>query len=216
MMPTRRVAAPSTGRNVRSSRRAPRRYVKKSKKVSVTSLQHRFTRWYDSGTFAGNVVNAPLLQSASFALNALPNVSEFANLFDQYKITHVQLRFHLNVDPSAQAAGSAVYPKLYYATDFDDANAPASFDDLRQHARLQVRVMNPNRPIVVNIKPAVTTLVYRGPTTSSYVPKWRQFIDMAQTDVPHYGLKWAIDNLTNTNYSVKIEGRMWFTCKDVR
>lgn len=182
----------------------------------MTSLTHRFTRWYDSGVFTGNAIYAPLLQGASFSLSALPNVSEFANLFDQYKITHVQLRFHLDTDPGAQAAASAQYPKLYYATDYDDANAPASLDDLRQHARMQCRVLTPNRPIKVNIKPAVTTLVYRGPTTSSYVPKWRQFIDMAQTDVPHYGLKWGIDNLTNTNYKVRVEGRMWFTCKDVR
>lgn len=178
---------------------------------------YTFTRYYDSGVIPGNATTgAPVLRGASFALSSLPGVSDFTNLFDMYKITHVQLRFHLQVDPGAQASASAIYPKLWYATDYDDDNAPASLNALREHARCKVRVLNPNRPVVVNIKPAVASLVYRGATTSSYSPKWRQWVDMAQTDVPHYGLKWAVDNLTNTNYTLQIEGKMWFACKDVR
>lgn len=183
----------------------------------VGSMIHRFSRMYDSGTFVGNATTgAPLLKGASFNLNNIPNVGEFTALFDQYMITHVQLRFHLQVDPSAQASASAVYPKIYTATDFDDDGAPATLNAIREHARCKVRVLNPNRPVVVNIKPAINTLVYRGITTSSYSPQWRKWIDCAQTDVPHFGLKWAVDNFTNTNYTLQVEGKMWFACKDVR
>lgn len=166
--------------------------------------------------FAGNVAYAPLLNGYNFTLGALPDVSDFTNLFDRYMITHVQLRFFLIIDPSAQAAAAATYPKLYFVRDYDDSTAPASLNSLRQHSKCVVRVMNPNRAVTINIKPAITTEVYRSAVATSYSPKWRQWVDMAHTDVPHYGLKWGIDDLTNTNYKVEILGKIWFQCKDQR
>lgn len=168
------------------------------------------------GAFVGNAVYAPYLNSYSFSLGQLPQVSEFTNLFDRYKITHVQLRFFLKIDPSAQTAANASFPKLYFVKDYNDTSTPSNLDELRQHNKCQVRVLNPNRPIIVNIKPAVLSETYRGVATTTYSPKWRQWVDCTHTDVPHYGLKWGIDDFTNTNYKLDIEGKMWFACKDQR
>lgn len=179
---------------------------------------HYFKRFVTNpGTFTGNAITGdPLLQGISFAINGVAGIGEFSALFDQYMLTHVQMMFHLRIDPSAQTATTAIYPKLYWFTDYDDANAPPSLNAVREHPRCKIAVLNPNRPVICNIKPAVLNEVYRSPTTSSYNPKWRQWLDFAQTDVPHYGLKFAIDNFTNTNYIVSTELKFWFACKGVR
>lgn len=168
------------------------------------------------GAFSGNAAYNPYLNVYSFNLAQLPGVTDFSNLFDRYMITHVQLRFYLKIDPSAQTAATATYPKLYTVKEYDDSSTPTTLDQLREHNKCQVRVLFPNRPVIVNIKPAVLSEVYRGVATTSYTPKWKQWIDMENRDVPHYGLKWGIDDFTNTNYKLDIEGKMWFACKDQR
>lgn len=123
---------------------------------------------------------------------------------------------HLKVDPSAQVAANATMPKLYWIKDFDDGGTPASINELREHSKCQYRVLNPNKPIVIGLKPSTLSLGYRSALTNTFTPRWRQWIDMATIDVPHYGFKIAIDDLTNTNYKVDFEYKMWFKCKDTR
>lgn len=187
-----------------------------ARSVNVRKDVHYFTRSFAQSVISGNVVNAPWVGAYSFSLSQLPGLTDFTTLFDRYKITHVQLKFYLKQDPSAQAAASAIYPKLYSVKDYDDATSPANVDELRQHSKCRIAVLHPNRPVTLNVKPAVLAQAYRGVSTVTYSPQWKTWIDMAQTDVPHYGLKLAIDDLTVTTYQVLVEGKMWFQCKDVR
>lgn len=168
------------------------------------------------GSFSGNAIHIPLTQGWSWNLGQIVNAGEFSSLFDHYSITCIVVKFYLKIDPSAQTPGTASYPRLYYCRDYDDATAPASLNELREHQHTQVRVLFPNRPISIKLRPAVLDQVYRGVGTVSYTPVWKQWIDMAQTDVPHYGLKWAIDDFTNTNYRVDTETTFYFKCKGVR
>lgn len=199
---------------------------KKSQKTStrnkVVSTNLRNQVYYfrrmnaNPGAYTGNVLHTPLLQGWSWNLGQLANVSEFSNLFDHYCITCIVVKFYLKIDPSSQTAATASYPKLYYCRDYDDSTAPGTLNELREHQHTQVRVMNPNRPVTIKLRPSTLAQTYRGVGTVSYTPQWKQWIDMAQTDVPHYGLKWGIDDLTNTNYRVDTETFIYFKCKGVR
>lgn len=177
---------------------------------------HFFKRSFLDGTIVGNATYAPYLQGKSIVLNSIPNVSEFQNLFDRYMITYAKVYYHLKIDPSAQTASTATLPKLYVVKDYDDDNAPTSINQLREHSKCRFYVMNPNRPVVIKLKPAISSSVYNTAITSTYSPKWKQWIDMASVVTPHYGWKIAIDDLTNTNYKVDVEVKLWFRCKDIR
>lgn len=177
---------------------------------------HFFRRNFATGDLVGNATYTPWLQGLSFSLGQMPNVSDFTTLFDRYMITHIRARYYLKIDPSAQTAAAASYPRFYYVKDYDDDTNPTSLDQLREHSKCRTVVMNPNRPVEINFKPAVLSEVYRGIATTSYSPKWKQWIDMAHTDVKHYGIKYGIDDLSNTNYKVTTEFTVWFRCKDVR
>lgn len=187
-----------------------------TKNMNLKQQIYSFKRRFQQAVISGNAAYNPYLTGVSWSLNQLPSVSEFTSLFDRYKITYIKLYVHLKVDPSAQSATAATYPKLYYIKDFDDASTPASLDALREYANCQVKVLNPNRPVVIRIRPSQLNLVYRTGISSSYTPKWNQWVDMGTTDIPFYGLKMGIDNLTNTNYTVDIEAKMWFKCKAIR
>lgn len=202
-------------------RRSPAKRTRMIRRMTVPRSVNRYETHFFKRSVAGSPINGaagflPYLAGTSTSLGVLPNVSEFANLFDQYMITHWQLRFYLSIDPSAQAAASAVYPRLFWCPDNDDVAIPSSLNELRERSKTRTRILTPSRPVIVNVKPSVLNEVYRGLGTITYSPKWKQWIDMSNTDVPHYGLKWAIDNLTNTNYSLNIEQVMWFRCKNVR
>lgn len=202
-------------------RRKKRVYRKKSslrvtRRVNVNKDVHFFKRSFFSGTINGSATHNPYLEGLYFTFSQLPNVSEFSSLFDRYMITHAKVYYHLKIDPSAQTASTATFPKMYIVKDYDDSAVPASLNALREHSKCYYKVMTPNRPVVINIKPAILDTLYRSAVSSSYSPKWRQWVDMANTDVPHYGWKIGIDDLTNTNYKVECEVKLWFACKDTR
>jgi hypothetical protein len=197
-------------------RRSNKALVNMGRQVNIKKDVHYFKRSFIGATITGNVAYSPYTAGVFWTLGSLPNVSDFTNLFDRYMITYVKCFIHLKLDPSSQSATLATLPKLYYVRDYDDATTPSSINELREHSKCTYRVMNPNRPIVIGIKPATLALAYRSAVASTYSPKWKTWIDMATTDVPHYGLKLAIDDLTNTNYKVDFEYKIWFACKDTR
>lgn len=166
---------------------------------------HYFKRMAGSTTIVGNIVNAPYLAVQTYDLNQVINPAEFTVLFDHYMITTVVTKMWLRIDPSAQAAASASYPKLYWARDTDDSTIPANLNELRQYSTCKVRVFHPNRPITIVTRPNLLALSYSSATTSNYTPVWNKWIDCGDTTTRHYGFKFGIDDLTNTNYRVDIE-----------
>jgi len=202
----------------RRGRKARRTRMKvKYSRVGRQLAVHKFCRMQATPfSITGNAAYNPYGYGQTFSLDQLVNNSEFTALFDFYRITHVQVKFFFEHDPGAQSAAAAFWPKLYTVIDHDDSNAMTTLNEAREHGRCQVRVLNPNRPTIINIKPSCLTEVYRSAITTSYIPKYRQWIDMAAPNVPHYGLKFMVDNFTNTNYSLRQEVKMWFECKDTR
>lgn len=167
-------------------------------------------------TISGNAAHLPYLSGYSFNFGQLVNSGEYTALFDQYMITYIQVKWFLKIDPGAQAAAGATYPRLFVCRDYDDGDPPPTLNNLREHARTQVRVMNPNRPVTVGFKPAIASQIYNTPVAAGYGPKWKQWIDCNNPAVPHYGLKFAIDDLTNVNYRVTTEVQYWFRCRGTR
>lgn len=196
-----------------------RGYRKIASKVNIKRQVHYFTRRAQIGTIVSVNLNVPTLSSMTYTLSQLPNVSDFTALFDQYKITHVKLYAKLTLDPSAQTAVNSFYPTMYYSVDHDDSATPTSLNDMREHGRTKMVVLRPNRYTAINIKPAVLNEVSRNPSgTTTFVPKWRQWVDMAHPDTVHYGLKYALDNSfnLNPNYAVEFQAKFWFQCRDTR
>lgn len=219
----RRYTSGTRGRAGKRRRTYARRGSRKAFKKTIYNKNLRnsiyfFRRNTSFATINGDNLNNPISNSYIFRLNDLPNFSEFQNLFDQYRISYVQLKFYLRLDPGAFAATSAVYPRIYWAPDYDDS-ATLTMAEMRQHFRMKEAALHPNRPIVMGIRPATLGLTYVSGVPGSlysYAPKWKQWLDMGSPDIPHYCMKFNIQNMTDTNYRVDVEARYWIQCRGTR
>lgn len=166
-------------------------------------------------TITGSAGYAPFQSYSQIRFANVINSTEFSALYDQYVIDKVKIQLWLKIDPGAQTAALAVQPKLYWVRDQDDQSL-VTMNEMREHSHCKIAVLRTDRPVTIWVKPNVLNLIYRGAVTSSYVPKFNQWIDMANTDVDHFGIKYNIDDLTNTNYKVDVETTYYFRCKNTR
>lgn len=186
-------------------------------------ISGNFTTWstgtvsYVSSKILGNAVHAPWLGSFSVrGVTDLIQSADFVNLFDQYRLNKVVLKFYLKVDPGAQAAASAVIPRLYFYRDYDDNSPPGSLDEIRENQKCRVKVLSLYRPVTLVYKPNCLNTLYSAPAVSNYKPVFKQWLDMATPGTVHYGYKFGIDDLTNTNYRVDVEPTLYFSCRQPR
>lgn len=231
-MPKRKFS--SSALTVAKRRRAnPTRFVRKTSwlrgmRVDRKINMHRFARWVatpqDFSLSAASAGNACVFQ-----LNDLGSVSEFTTLYDRFKITKVQCRFHLITNPDAFLYTNAAvntqnhtnwFPKLWYVRDYDDSIVEG-LAAIKERAIAKCIVMNPNRMYTVNLRPATLVQAYATSTTTGSVPQWNKWIDMGAPDVKYYGLKYALDAegitpTANFPFKLRVEFKYWFTCKDVR
>jgi hypothetical protein len=111
-----------------------------------------------------------------------------------------------------------IYPRLWYAPDYND-DTNISLDNMKELGGVKSQILQPNTSITIVIKPAILGQTYCTTTTTGYAPKWNTWIDCANHDVPHYGIKMAIDHQGYTlvsPYKIHIEPKYYISCKDTR
>jgi len=229
------VAVSSKKRKTTSARKViptrTRALVKRIKRgLRRPSLNcHSFRRWgtverYDC---TGSATNGAMV----FSLSDMPGVAEFEALYDRYMLTCVVVRFRIVNNPDAAyplnlsstvftSNGTNWFPRLFYCPDYDDNNAE-TLSALRERAKTKMKVLKPNSYFKAVIKPACTVQTYYTTVSAGYAPKWKQWIDMSQSSVPHYGLKWVLDTSgvdpsDTYPFKLEIEKQYYFKCKDVR
>jgi hypothetical protein len=192
--------------------------------------EHAYKRYTDA--LPVDITGSTYSLGMVFKLEDVKGEADFADLYDRYMLTTVVLKFKLLTNPNStaplnsQISGATWgnptnwFPKLWYCPDYDD-NATETLAQIKERSQTKWKVLKPNKEIKIVVKPAVTIQTYRTATTTGYAPKWKQWIDMAQRDVPHYGLKFVVDCSgldPNDSYPFKMEidRRYYFTCKDVR
>jgi len=195
---------------------------------------YTFSRYY-SDTDQILVTSPAYYGSKEFTFAQLTNPTDFSNLFDQYRIKMVVLKLYLiNVpenplyvgDASAQNVNAATsyinnvntYPKLWYVSDSDDSSAPGSINAMKEIQGVKCRVLNPRKPVTIILRPGILTPAYKAGATWGYSLSKGRWVDMANTDVPHYGLKYAIEAQNtevsvNFPYKLRWETKIYFNCK---
>lgn len=198
-----------------------------SRSLNVHSFRRMANSQFETVTGTG------LSGALTFSLSDTINYTEFDVLYDRYMITAVVIKFRIVNNPDATSylnttwtggtGGSNQtnwFPRLFYCKDYDDAS-PETLAQLRERAKTKMVVLKPNRYHKVVVKPACLIQAYYTALGAGYAPKWKQWIDMAQNSLPHYGLKYNIDcsgeNPVDTSpFKVEIEKTYYFKCKDVR
>lgn len=206
------------------ARKLRARGMKKSR-VAMSRNCHAFRRF--AADTRVNTTGTTSSHTIEYKFSDMVNPNDFADLYDRYMLTCVVHKFRVVNNPdatwytnTANASATNWFPKLWYCPDYDDSSTE-TLQQLQQRAQTRCKVLQPNRQYKVVVKPAVTIQTYRTTTTTGYAPKWRQWIDMGQQDVPHYGLKFVVDTSAQDPqdtqpFIVEYTTQFFFMCKDVR
>lgn len=131
-----------------------------------------------------------------FQLNQLTNFTEFTNLFDNYRVNKLLLKF-VPRSTVNQQTGNAFLGEFISVIDYNDVVTPSSSAQLmemdthrkttgfRTHARMWT--------------PSVLTPQYSVGGSGSFVsnPRFKQWINSSNPDISHYGFKMSYDNTSN-------------------
>lgn len=215
-----------------SYRASRARYNTKKARLDKRINIHSYARW---ATTPEDITVSSTEFDGCFtpSFDLIKAYSEFTALYDRYKITNVQIQLSLITNPNSAnptniAAASATtyynnptnwYPKFWYLFDYDDDSA-ISLSVMRERSKVKCFILQPNKLYKINLKPSILVQSYGTAVTTGYTPKWNQWVDMANTAVKHYGMKYVVDTQgvdpDNTYpFKVRMEYRYFFTCKDV-
>jgi len=145
----------------------------------------------------------------SFSLADLPNASEFTTLFDQYKIDKIEVLMIPSVTQST--AASPMSGLTVTEVDYDDANTPASLDEMYQSENHQLHT--PTSSIARSFVPSIAIAAYSGAFTS-YAQK-TGWIDCASSNVAHYGFKIGC-GICSSAYTYTINARLHLSFRGTR
>lgn len=197
---------------------APKRKMMRRNRLAKRLMPrvHYFKRSIFIPTAYQTSVTGDTFGSYMFALNNLPNFSEFTTLFDQYKIlggkwTLIPKSTEANVGSGAVA--SSEFNSIMSVLDFDDNNPPSSINDLVQYQ--SYRVTRGNKVHSRYLKPCAVQAFYNSPISTAYGPKRNVWIDINNAGVPHYGIKYCIPQTASViKYDAKVD--IYFACKNLR
>lgn len=187
---------------------------------------HMYKRMCTPTTIDTSATASSYDQTIVFSLDQVRGSSELTALYDQYMITGVKVMFQLVTNPdsgtitnnSATANAINFYPKLLYVRDYDN-NTIETPNELRERNNTKMRVLEPNKIVSVYLRPAVRNNIYLDGVTPASSPLWSQWIDCSTTQVPHYGLKYCVDNLGHNaaqSYRLRVEYVYYMKFKNVR
>lgn len=200
----------------RTSRRGGRRPARANRGMVLTraigSKIHYFKRTaYYSGFVTGSTV-IDTLGSLIFQLQNVPNAGEFQALFDQYRINGVKVVFMPRAN-SAEAGTNQGLVKFFSCIDYDDNTAPTSINDILQYENM--KCTNVTRDHKRYLVPKIAREVYNSATTTAY-SSGTGWIDCTNAAVPHYGIKYALQQLPAGAQSMDIKVTYYLAFKNVR
>jgi hypothetical protein len=154
---------------------------------------HTFTQWLGETTVA-QTATTPSYSATFNAFSQLDQYATFAALFDQYRITRVDLEFRPaytanSLSLSFGGATPAVCPLIYVVVDYDDATTPASLAAFRQYENCQVHQYE---SFTISYVPHAAVCAYASGTFTSYANVTSPWIDCSSIGVQHYGWKTGI------------------------
>jgi len=182
-----------------------------SKGAALTITQ--FVRGGDITLPTGSgIVGSLLRQSSSsdvfaswaFALADIPNVASIGALFDQYRIE--EIHFRLRTRNPGQFMANQASPNYSSAAalvviDRDDNTAPSTLLELQQYDNCTSFSTQDSLDVV--LEPSITPSIFSGGAFSGYAvsDSGDYWLDLANTGIPHYGIKVGIPALVATTTS---------------
>lgn len=148
-----------------------------------------------------------LVDTETFDIQFLPNISEYQRLFDMYRITAVKCKYTPLTNTDDEVNQSLLFCS---SVDYDGSVLPTSFAEVLQRTNAKVSPwapgLNKNPTKTITFKPRSRTVVagVEDPSVPGVlVPAYamttkNQWLDLSNPSVPHHGLISAWQSPTGT------------------
>lgn len=193
-----------------------RRYIRRRinrRPLTKRALRvHHFKRSGTPFNITGSTVD--VFGGYSFSLNDVPAVTEFTNLYDQYRLNKVVVKWiPLTTETNVGQSTTLFYSVL----DFNDDVAPTTEAEILQYASLRISQGLRTHTRVLTPASLDDLTDDTGGTRYAGNPKTKQWISTSAPTAPHYGIKFfrpAQPAAQLVNYKVMI--MYYFSCRSVK
>lgn len=175
---------------------------------------------------SGNIVTSVTSDTFTnqfFALSSVPNYTEFTNLYDQYKINAVKVTLiprGNTAEITASSGASTVFQGqsvgVFSVIDYDDTAVLANINEACQYQNMKMTRATQQHSRYLKPRFNLLSVTNQGTGATGASQNTRGWLDCDYINVPHYGVKWALQQNVNYNltYDVKIDYYLAF--KNVR
>lgn len=197
----------------RAMRRMTRRISRFRRPVSDGYTIVRRTAINGAGFAVSGTLN-PSVQGMSFLLSYLPNVTDFTNLYQQYRIKKIQIKliprndFGNSNGLGVAAVGTSI-PQIALANDTAKTFAPTDLNTVLSYNNCRLLDMHGSRPVYHTLFPKSINTVQGVNVNPSY-----DWLFTSNTTIPHYGVQFAWVTATPNiaidvyaTYTVEFKGR---------
>lgn len=192
----------------RRTRRRTSTYRRRARKIKQP--QQYFTRTvYLPGYFSLIAGGAAVGSSINFTLSQVPSFGEFTALYDQYKIKAVKCTL-IPRHTEVALSGTITQGNMWSVFDYDDSIIPTSLDTLLQYQNTKRTRMNQTHSRY--LKPMVRMLA----SGATGAPKRNQWIDVADSSLEHYGIKFWFDSRGTAPVTYDVQIKYYLAFKNVR
>lgn len=181
---------------------------------------------------SGTTANQPFYGSMRnvFSLFYLPEITNFSGLYDSYRLRKVVVKIiPYNTTSDVAPVGSsigAIGCIVHSVIDHD--GTPTGFSagesgiqSFQQYTSYKKRNMISGKPLTYVVKPKVNMVAQGiGTATVNFEGTRREWLDMVNTDTPHYGLYLIFEGInpdtTQRFIPFRMETTYYFQCKGTR
>lgn len=181
----------------------------------VAPIVHSYTRMYKLGDIVAGPADGG--SGRSFTLSSLPNSSEFTSLYNQYRITQIDLiyEFSTHILPSSKA-----YPRLTFCVDYNDASNPSAESELLQYETAEVfQFGQVKHTFKRSFKPRVALAAYQGTFSGYTTAPESMWLNCDNTSIQYYGIKEWVSNYNTvlaSGATLTVYARYYMDFKAVR
>lgn len=201
-------------RKKRSSKKRSFNRSYRPRKSSYTRVV-RFKSTQFAQSINGNAGGTTQYFGTGFTLSSVPNSASYTGLFDQYRLTKIQVKFIQSFVNVVAAPNSVGQPVMYIVSDMDDATPPTSISQIIE--REGARILNFSGAKSVHTH-TLTPYVASADLDSSLVLRSSSvrkspWLNCSYNNISHFGLKYAFDNLP-LNAQINLYVTYYFECKN--
>ena len=186
------------------------------KPVAVKQPIHYFKRTQYNSGWTANLTSADNFANYYGSLGQVPGVADFTGLYDQYKILAMKLTLipRGNQSDIGTASGTVAQSVgVFSVIDYDDNTNLTSISQACQYQNM--KMTRSHQLHTRYFKPRILTSVQSNVSNLNSV-NTRGWLDINDTQVNHYGIKYALQISPNSSQSFDLKVDYYLAFKSVR